>query len=145
MSLRRADRGYTTSQDWIIIFAPDRILGCVMTQHGSFGRRGASGPGTASQKQTGAPPLKFSYRELVDGLEERKQPSSGLGALFGGVRGAAIALSGCSMVLGVFVMVYLRGFARIDGNVTMLFVGATIALLVLPRLAAIIRVFSGKK
>ncbi len=69
----------------------------------------------------------------------------GIGVFLGGARRAIIALSGCSMVLGAFVMIYLRGFARVDGNVTMLFVGAAIALLLLPRLAAIFRIFGGKK
>ena len=105
-----------------------------MQEQTAFGRRVAAREAAAANRRE-EPDLSLAYREFSAGLNDKRNSADSVRAFFGGARGAIIALGGCTALIGIFLIVWLRGFARFaDGNLTMLMVGGAVLLLVLPRL-----------
>ena len=113
-----------------------------MTQDRSFGRRGigrskghSSGRTAVASFDLAAPAPGFSYRELSGKAQDKDKPRGAFGTFFAGARGAMTALGGCTLVLSIFVILFLRKFAFVNMNVTMLVGGAAILLLIASRFA----------
>ena len=104
-----------------------------MQTQGNFGRRAPA----KAEAAVASPPAVYSeaWRELSEGLDHKAKAPGLFSAVFGGARGAVIALGGCTAMLGIFFMVYLRGFARFgDENLNHLMIGGAVLVLILPRL-----------